>query len=296
MKEGIRTKYGLDYITPSQIKLASCDGPLADDDSPQDADLEEDDLIDVTIKVTQFLAFLFTLSQLSEEQMSEAVSNFESNSKSNKNNLVRAATAPVHQSSTFTSENVHQPKATNSTISSSSSEQVYQINLLIPEALATTGKDLFISLRVTPIQTLQDILRGIRPHIVPDEVWFSLYNESDEQAQPKELALSTTITTLLSSNPLCSSELTLLIHPLSSRTIELAVNCHNKRGELEQSIKLIVKPSQTCRKMIERICTHLGVGKTSCSFTFNGKKLNSSDTFQSLGVSNGSQITIMKQK
>jgi hypothetical protein len=51
LKEAIRTKYGFDYLSPDQIKLASCDGTLANNDNPGDADLEEDDLIDVTVKV-----------------------------------------------------------------------------------------------------------------------------------------------------------------------------------------------------------------------------------------------------
>jgi hypothetical protein len=51
LKEAFRSKYGLEDITPAEIKLASCEGPLADNDSPEGADLEDDDLIDVTIKV-----------------------------------------------------------------------------------------------------------------------------------------------------------------------------------------------------------------------------------------------------
>lgn len=51
LKEALRSKYGLENVAPTQIKLASCDGPLADNDNPEGADLEEDDLLDVTIKV-----------------------------------------------------------------------------------------------------------------------------------------------------------------------------------------------------------------------------------------------------
>jgi hypothetical protein len=65
LKEALRSKYGFENVTPAQIKLASCDGPLADNDNPEGADLEEDDLIDVTIKVRlidQTIPFLDFLS------------------------------------------------------------------------------------------------------------------------------------------------------------------------------------------------------------------------------------------
>lgn len=64
MKDAIRGKYGL-TSTNKQIKISSADGTLNDTDTPDNADLEDEDLLDVTIK-------------MSETEMAEAISRFES--------------------------------------------------------------------------------------------------------------------------------------------------------------------------------------------------------------------------
>lgn len=230
--------------------------------------------------------------------MDEAVAHFENNSK-NKTALTRASTVPISQPHTLVGSSLVQTKSMNAVGSSTEpvlpvpqpasipANQIYHVNLLIPEALSKSKNDLFISVRVTAIQTLQDICRGIRPHLVDDDIWFSLHDASEQQQQiPQELPLSTKISLI---SPQSSSEFTLLVHG-RSRTIELTVNCLGKRGRQEQPIKLIVKPTQTCRKMIEKIATHVGASQSSCIFTFQGRKIKSTDTFQDLKIGNGSQI------
>jgi hypothetical protein len=241
--------------------------------------------------------------------MDEAITHFENSSK-NKTTLTRASTAPISQSSSQPNPTIGsslvQTKSMNavslptepilpvSQPASTPANQIYKVNLLIPETLSKSEKDLYISVRVTAIQTLQDICRGIRPHLINEDIWFSLHDESDqEQERPDEIPFPTKIS--LISTRSSTSEFTLLVHSNSSRTIELTVNCLNKRGAKEQSIKLIVKPTQTCRKMIEKISAHVGAPQSSCTFTFQGKKVKSTDTFQSLKIVNGSEI-IMKKK
>jgi hypothetical protein len=239
--------------------------------------------------------------------LEEAISHFENNSK-NRTTLTRASTAPVPQSpSLATSATVSSLPQTKSTSAISlpaepvlptspiPANQIYKVNLLIPEILSKSEKDLYISVRVTAIQTLQDICRGIRPHLVDEDIWFSLYHESEQQQQerPQELPLPTQISLIPTHSS--SLEFTLLVHSNTSRTIEVAVNCQDKRGKTEQSIKLIVKPTQTCRKMIEKISAHVGAPQSSCTFTFQGKKVKLTDTFHGLKICNGSEI-IMKKK
>jgi hypothetical protein len=255
--------------------------------------------------------------------MNEAISYFENNSK-NKTNLSRSVTAPIPETSTSTQFHLTPPTTTSLAHTRSTSDipapvptststpittttQIRKINLLIPETLSKTERDLFLSIRVTVSQSLEDIRRGISPHLSNENIWFSLSSAADASSSssthnthhPQEISLETKIGNL--SNPTSSKavdEFTLLIHPDSSRTLELSVQCQNtnsRQQQQQQPIKLIVKPSQTCRKMMEKIASHVGAPQSACSFTFNGKKLKVTDTFESLGVVNGSVIRMTKK-
>jgi hypothetical protein len=251
--------------------------------------------------------------------MNEAITYFENNSK-NKTILSRASTAPIPDTTTSTQLHLTSPSRTSSlphtrstsdipvpnpssvtapsttlTSSTPNPSQIRTINLLIPEQLSKTKKDLFLSVRVTASQTLEEIRRGICPHLLDEDIWFSLSDEitsSSSSAHPQEIPLETIIGNI--SNQISPSvfEFSLFIHPQSSRTLELSVQFQSLQ---QQPIKLIVKPSQTCRKMMEKISQHFGASQAVCSFTFNRKKIKLSDTFESLGVVNGSVIRMTKK-
>jgi hypothetical protein len=282
LKEAVRSKYGLDDLATSAIKLISCDGPLGDNDTPDSADLEEEDLIDVKITLT-------------EEQMTQAVTHYENHGKK-PNGLARAMTEPLPSSSSSSSATLPATKSvgSNPVAAAAPPPQAPQVTILIPEASSMTGKDIEIAVRVTPQHTLEAIKRGIKPHLTEEEIWFSLYDDSDNvgPTQIPELPISSTVESLIAQ--VGSGEVALLVHPESSRTLELTINCKGFEAQ-DQLIKLIVKPTQPCRKMIEKISSHFGVAQSRCQFTYQGIKLKPTDTYQGKKIPTGAQLIVQKK-